>query len=376
MTAYFPAADNWQSLDPATAGFDPAQLAAAFSYAATQEIAASRDLRDMVPKGERHPYDRQLGPLQDRSPAAGLVVKNGYLVGSFGPIDSVEVTFSCSKSYISAVAGLACNDGLFNDLDEPVGHSVKDGGFDSAHNAQITWRHLLQLTSEWEGELFCIPDWIDRDRKVGSAAPGMEGSVIGGSAALVDEHRALQTPGTFWEYNDIRVNRAALALLRLYHKALPEILKTRIMDPIGASATWQWHGYQTSWVEENGEKIQAVSGGAHWGGGIWINSYDHARFGLLYSRRGYWGDRQLLPEAWIGRTLQPCDLNPEYGLLWWLNHQHAMSDLACVESFAARGAGGNIVFVEPQKDLVIVLRWCGNTKGVIDRILASEKAGH
>ena len=204
----------------------------------------------------------------------------------------------------------------------------------------------------------------------------MEGSVIGGSAALVDEHRALQTPGTFWEYNDIRVNRAALALLRLYHKALPEILKTRIMDPIGASATWQWHGYETSWVEENGEKIQAVSGGAHWGGGIWINSYDHARFGLLYSRRGYWGDRQLLPEAWIGRTLQPCDLNPEYGLLWWLNHQHAMSDLACVESFAARGAGGNIVFVEPQKDLVIVLRWCGNTKGVIDRILASEKAGH
>ena len=123
MTAYFPAADNWQSLDPATAGFDPAQLAAAFSYAATQEITASRDLRDMVPKGERHPYDRQLGPLQDRSPAAGLVVKNGYLVGSFGPIDSVEVTFSCSKSYISAVAGLACNDGLFNDLDAPVGHS-------------------------------------------------------------------------------------------------------------------------------------------------------------------------------------------------------------------------------------------------------------
>ena len=49
-----------------------------------------------------------------------------------------------------------------------------------------------------------------------------------------------------------------------------------------------------------------------------------------------------------------------------------MSDRACAESFAARGAGGNIVFVEPKKNLVIALRWCGDSKAVIDHILASE----
>ena len=40
--------------------------------------------------------------------------------------------------------------------------------------------------------------------------------------------------------------------------------------------------------------IQTVSGGAHWGGGFWVNSYDIARVGLVYARDGKWGDRQLI----------------------------------------------------------------------------------
>ena len=59
--------------------------------------------------------------------------------------------------------------------------------------------------------------------------------------------------------------------------------------------------------------------------------------------------------------------------MWWLNHRGAMSDLACASSFAARGAGGNMIFVEPERELVIVLRWCGDPKRVIDAILGSER---
>ena len=67
-----------------------------------------------------------------------------------------------------------------------------------------------------------------------------------------------------------------------------------------------------------------------------------------------------------------CPINPEYGFLWWLNHQGSMSDLASPRSFAARGAGGNVVFMETDRELVIVLRWCADSKSVIDRILESE----
>ena len=79
--------------------------------------------------------------------------------------------------------------------------------------------------------------------------------------------RKMQPPGTHWEYNDVRVNRLALSLLRVFRRPLPHVLKERIMDPIGASATWEWHGYENSYVDIDGTKMQSVSGGAHWGRG-------------------------------------------------------------------------------------------------------------
>ena len=62
------------------------------------------------------------------------------------------------------------------------------------------------------------------------------------------------------------------------------------MEPIGASSTWRWYGYENSWVDIDGQKVQSVSGGGHWGGGMFINSYDMARFGYLFLRNGKWKD--------------------------------------------------------------------------------------
>ena len=66
------------------------------------------------------------------------------------------------------------------------------------------------------------------------------------------------------EYNDVRVNRLSLAALRVLGKPLPSVLKDRIMDPIGASSSWSWNGYSTSFVDLNGKLVQSVSGGGHW----------------------------------------------------------------------------------------------------------------
>lgn len=353
---------------PVDAGFEPARLDAALALAAQSEIDAPGDLRGMLPDGKRHPNDRPLGPLLPRGKPSGVVMRHGAVVGEYGDVNAPQVTFSVTKSYISACAGLARDDGLLDDLDEPVVQRVRDGGFDSPHNSRITWRHLLQQTSEWEGELFGIPDWIDRGRQVGGSATMSGGKTIGATAGGA---RELQPPGTFWEYNDVRVNRTALALLRLFKRPLPDVLKTRVMDPIGASDTWEWHGYETSWVEMDGDRVQSVSGGAHWGGGLFVSTMDHARFGLLYLRRGQWNDRQIISPEWISLSVTPCNIRPDYGFLWWLNHARTISAVAGARAFAARGAGGNIVFVEPDLDIVIVLRWCSDTRAVIDAILAA-----
>ena len=68
MTNYYPAPEYWQRRSPAQAGFDADKLAAALAFAQTQEIQASTNLADMLPKGDRHPNDRPLGPPQKTRP--------------------------------------------------------------------------------------------------------------------------------------------------------------------------------------------------------------------------------------------------------------------------------------------------------------------
>jgi len=362
---------SWSRRTPRDTGFEPDEFAAALKLAAASEIGVGKDLTQMMPDGSRHPNNRPLGPVKPRGSPSGVVVHQGHIVGEYGDITRPEVTFSCSKSYLSALCGIAVMDGLIGSLDEPVRDRVQDCGFDSEHNRSITWRHLFQQTSEWEGELFGIPDWIDRGRQVAGASARLE-STVGGSAEQIDDYRSLSEPGTFWEYNDVRVNRASLALLQLFREPLPQVLRRRIMNPIGASDTWTWHGYQTSWIEIDGRDIESVSGGAHWGGGVWISTLDHARFGLLYQHGGQWAGTTLLPERWIRETATPCELNPDYGLMFWLNTRHHLSDVAGTDAFAAMGAGGNLIFVWPDEELTIVLRWCAGTKEVIDTILRTR----
>jgi CubicO group peptidase (beta-lactamase class C family) len=171
------------------------------------------------------------------------------------------------------------------------------------------------------------------------------------------EARPLQAPGSYWEYNDVRVNRLGLALLRRFGRALPEVFAERIMRPIGASADWRWEGYRTSFVDLDGRRVQSVSGGGHWGGGVFIHAEDQARIGLLMLRRGVWNGQRLLPEQWIDHSVAPCPIKPDYGLLWWLNTARQYKPSASEQSFFALGAGGNITWIDPVHDLVAVLRW-------------------
>src|SRR5260370_7020783 len=91
------------------------------------------------------------------------------------------------------------------------------------------------------------------------------------------------------------------------------------MAPIGASSTWEWRPYDNAWVDIDGQPMPSVPGGSHWGGGLWMSSRDHARFGTFLAQGGRWNGRALLPAEWITEMRRPCALNPEYGLLTWLN---------------------------------------------------------
>jgi len=107
-----------------------------------------------------------------------------------------------------------------------------------------------------------------------------------------------------------------------------------------------------------------------------INARDMARFGLLTLRRGRWGDRQILSEAWIRQATTPTSVKPDYGFMnYFLNLDRKMVPSAPAEAFMHRGAGQNVIYVEPQNDLVIVLRWIEGSAidGVVARVLAAIK---
>ena len=185
------------------------------------------------------------------------------------------------------------------------------------------------------------------------------------------EPRQLQPPGTFCEYNDVRVNRLGLCALRIWNEPLPQVLRREIMDPIGASPDWQWHGYENSWVDLNREQVQSVPGGAHWGGGLWISALDHARFGLLRLNRGQWNGDRILSESSIDEATTPCDVKDRYGYMWWLNTGAQAYSQSPASAFAAQGAGGNVVFIDPEDDLVIVTRWAADAPAVINQIVTA-----
>ncbi len=333
---------------PASAGLDAAALAEAQRYAIAHETPWPRDLRAHLESGyfEPPPDNAIIGPVTERGGPSGVVLRRGKIVAAWGDTHRADMTFSVAKSYLSLLAGLALNDGLIGDLDEAVSARVTSPSFDGPRNGVVTWRQLLTLTSEWEGTLWGKSDVIDRNRDLLREGKARKG-----------EARPLRDPGTFWEYNDVRVNALSLGLLHLFRKPLPEVFRTRIMEPIGASAGWSWHAYDTARVMIDGVEMPSVPGGGHWGGGVFIGAEDQARVGQLVLQRGRWNGAHLVPETWVDAIAAPCPLKAEYGLLWWLNTDGAAAPAASHRSIFARGAGGHTTWIDPDRDLVSVTRW-------------------
>jgi CubicO group peptidase (beta-lactamase class C family) len=327
------------------------KLERAVQFAIEHEIAWSRNTSGVwgVHQEDPPPWNRLLGPVHARGPVSGTVVLDGKTLISWGEPNRADLTFSVAKTYLALLAGVAHDRGLLPDVDESVGMRVSGIGFDHGRNAQVTWAHLLQQTSEWEGECFGVPDQVDRYRTTqfqGAAATGRKG-----------DPRPLQEPGAFWEYNDVRINQLSLALLHLFGRPLPEVFRETVMQPIGASDNWRWVGYDNAWIELNGRRVQSVPGGTHWGGGVSIGSLDQARIGQMMLDDGKANGRQVISRDWFQRMRTPCPIAPFYGYLIWLNHARRLFPSAPESSYFAIGAGGNFTWVEPERRMVLVVRW-------------------
>jgi CubicO group peptidase (beta-lactamase class C family) len=383
QTPYFPAAgDQWERREPAQVGMDPVRLQAAIDWAVAAETNAPRDLEvNHYRSFGREPFGDAVGPFKERGPQTGVIIRNGYIIAEWGDPHRVDMTFSVTKSFLSTVVGLAWDRGLIPDIDgsvqasmapvlpaEPVFHDAERSigpfgaprpiePFDTEHNRQISWDDLLRQVSDFEGTLWGKPEWADRPSQ--------------NPEEWMTRDRA--TPGSAYEYNDTRVNALALAALNVWRRPLPDVLREYVMDPIGASPTWRWYGYDNSWVIIDGQRIQSVSGGGHWGGGMFISARDQARFGLFTLRNGNWNGEQLLSTEWLAMARTPTPVQPGYGFMnFFVNTGQEMYAAAPESAWSHRGAGVNMVYCDPVNDIVIVARWIrGNEAGLVERVLAA-----
>jgi CubicO group peptidase (beta-lactamase class C family) len=361
---YFPDRFDWQRRSPADTGMDADRLNEAVQFAVASENPASKDLAlDLATTfGAREPFDTPIGPVKERGAANGLVIRHGFVVAEWGDTTRVDMTFSVTKTFLSTVVGLAWQKGLIRDVTDLARDYMPVRGYFDGHNSTITWEHLLRQTSDWQGTLWGKPDWADRPE---------------GATPADWPNRKLYDPGTRYKYNDTRVNMLALLTLHVWRRPLPDVLREEIMNPIGASTTWRWYGYDNSWIDLDGQRMQSMTGGGHWGGGMFINAMDMARFGYLFLRNGKWREQQLVSTEWIARARTGGPANGEYGFMnWFLNPGRTSLPAAPETSVTFRGNGQNIIYIDWDNDLVVVTRWIRSGPALNDflgKVLASQR---
>ena len=380
---YFPPTGQWDRRTPEQTKIDPVKLKEAVDFAIASEAKSARSQElGLTQTFGQAPFGELVGPTKDRGDGTGIVIRNGYIVAEWGDPLRVDMTHSVTKSFLASVVGLAFDRKLIRslqdkvvDYDAPVVAYRPNQRYDDAeafgkskfidlfatdHNRKITWEQMLRQTGDWEGTLWGKPDWADRPDRDSSKWLG----------------RVRGEPGTVYEYNDVRVNALALAALNVWRRPLPQVLKENLMDEIGASGTWRWYGYENSYVVLDGQIIQSVSGGGHWGGGMFINAYDMARFGLLTASGGKWRDKQILSDAFMNQARTPTSVQPTYGFMnWFLNTDKKLYPNAPASAIIHTGNGTNIIYVDPENDLVVVVRWIENNKinDFLGKLLASIK---
>lgn len=300
--------DGWQVATPAGQGVDEAALDTAYQEA------------------------RQLPNLFSL-----LVVKNGNLIAeryfNGAHMNQAFDTASVTKSFTSALAGIALRDNLLTSVDQNMFEFFPEINWQQldSRKSSITIRQMLQMRSgyPWEefdgylGRIFSTPEWI----------------------GLAAEFPLVADPGTRFGYSNLTAHLVGVITARAANESLRAFAERSLFDPLGISVA--------SWPTD--------ADGYHFGSGAMaFTARDMARFGQLYLDGGAYGGMQLIPAEWVqdsfdswsGTTYDGDILNAisqlEYGYLWWsgVSGSHRFN--------FAWGHGGQMICVIQDLDMVIV----------------------
>ncbi len=278
-----------------------------------------------------------------RTQTSGLLVLKGddivyerYLRGS--DEDSLFTSYSAAKSLVSALVGIAIEDGLIESVDDPITDYVpelKGTGYDG-----VPIKHILQMGSgvKFGGSWGFVNPF--------SGLWGLHEKVMFFDEPLEDymKKRKYEKPsGQEFDYQPIDTLALGMLLKRVTGKTASAYMEEKIWQPLGMEADAFWN-------------TDAVGVELCYG---YLNATlrDYAKFGRLFCQKGRWDGKLIVPESWVIESTTPEDahLMPGrdadsgwgYQYQWWVPKD---SDW----EFMARGHFGQRIYVYPGKDVVIV----------------------
>ena len=255
----------------------------------------------------------------------GRLVAERYFRGSAGR--RPHNMKSASKSVLSALAGLAVENGVL-ELDQPIAELLPEAaGLDDPRKQKITVRHLLTMTSGLESTSFGnYGSWVASRNWV--------------RAALA---RPLQAePGTRFAYSTGGTHLLSATLAAAAGRSTHDFAREHLFGPLGIR--------HSAWARDRQ--------GIHVGGNnLSLLLSDMLKFGQLYLNRGRWAGEKLLPWQWVDESTRPGLAGPRgrgriyggYGYLWWLRGPRERG------AYIASGYGGQYIYVSPAEDLVVVI---------------------
>jgi len=272
-----------------------------------------------------------------------LIIRHGELVYEkyfrliLKPERTVNI-YSVTKSVLSALVGIAMDQGLLDSLDHKVIEYFPEYFYPQTdpRMAQVTLRNLLTMStgSSCFQNGAIEPEWMNSDNWV-EAAINLE---------------FINQPGTGFTYCTANTQLLSAILTKLTGESLLDYAQRNLFTPLGIPAShWNWA------VDDHGYAI----------GGFAMNlrPRDMARFGYLYLNQGYWDGQQIISPEWIRQSTSSqihTGRGSDYGYLWWI---HPRPDQP---SFEAAGSGGQSIYVVPSLDLVVVVTGGGPGSGALE----------
>ena len=270
---------------------------------------------------------------------------------------SVVPSFSVAKSYVSALLGIAIAEGHIKGVDEPITTYLPE--LRGPEFARITIAHVLNMRSGIRfNEGYFNP--------FGDVAKYYYGTNL---TKYVGQLRVKEAPDQRFEYISGNTQLLGLIVARATKRPLAEYLQEKLWQPLGAEYDASWsldsrrHGTEKAFCCLN------------------ARARDFAKLGRLYLRRGEWQGRQLVPRAWVERSVYDVTTsapnNYLYGYQWWHTRRFeartdttgrgAFRPLAAAPGaaaggrvvrpnpdFFAEGILGQFIYVYPEKDLIVV----------------------